>query len=88
MMSHDSIMMSQVHQRRSIRDVSNNEILNHFSFLSTRDCSCGAVMGKGGCIISRALGIGQDFQTAPPPLSDGPSDDGFQLTLPFQNLLI
>ena len=25
---------------------------------------------------------GQDFQTVPPtPLSDGPSDDGFQLTL-------
>jgi len=47
MMFHDSIMMSQVHQHRSMmRDASNNEILSHFSFLSARDCSCGAVMGS------------------------------------------
>jgi len=44
---HDgSVMMSQVHQHRSMRDVSNNEIFSHFSFFSARDCRCGAVMGN------------------------------------------
>ena len=36
MMFHDSIMMSQVHQHRSMRDVLNKEILNHFSFFERK----------------------------------------------------
>jgi len=38
---------SQVHQHRSTKDVSKKEILSHFSVLSARDCSCGAVAVMG-----------------------------------------